>query len=107
LEDKAVPLPKYQKRQLTIVAEAVLESRLIEHARRYGAMGYTAAEVRGGGEHGVKESAWDADRMIELKVVADEAVIDALAEHVLAQYAPNFALSMFLSDVQVLRPQKF
>ena len=100
-------LHTYPKRQLTIVAEAVLESRLIEHARHYGAHGYTTTEVRGGGQHGVKEAAWDIDRMIELKVVADEAVIDALANHLLEHYAPNFALSMFLSDVQVLRPHKF
>ncbi|HCO44893.1 MAG TPA: transcriptional regulator [Gammaproteobacteria bacterium] len=100
-------LNTYPKRQLTIIAEAVLESRLIEHTRHYGAHGYTTSEVRGGGEHGVKEGAWDVDRMIEFKVVADEAVIEALASHVLEQYAANFALSMFLSDVQVLRPQKF
>ena len=55
----------------------------------------------------MKEAAWDIDRMIELNVVADEAVIDALANHLLEHYAPNFALSMFLSDVQVLRPHKF
>jgi len=37
----------------------------------------------------------------------DEPVADAIAEHVLATYCENFAVSMFVTDCGVLRPQKY
>jgi nitrogen regulatory protein P-II 2 len=100
-------LVTHTKRQLTIVAEAVIEARLIELARRAGVLGYSASEVRGGGAERDNEAAWDIDRMVEIKVVADEAVINAIAQQVLERFAKHYAVSLILSDVQVLRPQKY
>jgi hypothetical protein len=34
-------------------------------------------------------------------------VADALASHVIAQYASNYGVSLFFSDIEVVRPQKF
>jgi hypothetical protein len=30
-----------------------------------------------------------------------------LAEHLLANYAPNYAMTLFTADVGIFRPQKF
>jgi general secretion pathway protein D len=48
-----------------------------------------------------------ADRSIELQVVCSAEVAERIAEHVLAQYAPNYAVALYLSDVQVFRAQKY
>jgi nitrogen regulatory protein P-II 2 len=64
-------------------------------------------DVRGGSQHATHEGAWEADRMIEIKIICDATVADTIAQHVIAQYAPNYGVSLFFTDVQVVRPQKF
>lgn len=98
---------KHPKTLLVIVAEAVLERNLVRDARQLGAQGWTVSEVHGAGREGVREGAWEADRTIELKVICDEAVADAIAEHVLAAYALNYSVALYFSAVQVLRPERF
>lgn len=100
-------MKKHTKTLLVIVAEAVLETRLVRDARQRGAQGWTVAEVHGAGREGVREGAWEADRTIELKLICDEAVADAIAEHVLLTYAPNYSVAIYFSQVQVLRPERF
>ena len=76
-------------------------------AQRFGAAGYTLGDVRGGGRGGAREGAWEADRSIELKVVCEADVAERFAAHVLAAYCPHYAVTMYLADVGVLRPEKF
>ena len=97
----------HARKLLVIIAEAALEKDLVRDARAFGAHGYTLSDVRGGGARGEREAAWEADRSIEMKVICNESVAERLAQHVLATYAPNFALTVFVTDVGVFRPQKF
>ena len=97
----------HAKKLLVIIAEAALEKRLIRDARAFGAHGYTLNDVRGGGDRGDREASWEADRSIEIKVICDATVAERLASHVLATYAPNYAVTLFVADVGIFRPQKF
>jgi nitrogen regulatory protein P-II 2 len=97
----------HARKLLVIIAEAALEKNLVRDARAFGAHGYTLSDVRGGGMHRDREAAWEADRSIEMKVICDEGVAEKLARHVLATYAPNFAVTLFVTDVGVFRPQNF
>jgi hypothetical protein len=63
--------------------------------------------VRGGGMNGDREGAWEADRSIEMQIVCAADVAERIAGHVLAQYAPNSAGALYLSDVSVFRAQKY
>lgn len=78
-----------------------------EVARRLGAAGYTIADVRGGGRGGTREGAWEADRSIEMKLICDAKVAELLAAHVLERYGEHYAVTLYLDDVSVLRPEKF
>ena len=98
---------KHQKKLLVIITEAVLEKPLIADAKRLGAQGYTVYDVRGGSQHTTHEGSWDADRMIEMKIICDEAVADALASYVIDQYSSNYGVRLFFSSIEVIRPQKF
>ncbi len=97
----------HPKKLLVIITEAALEKRLIADAKRLGAQGYTVYDVRGGSQHATHEGAWEADRMIEIKIICDDAVAQAVADHVIAHYAANYGVSLFFTDVQVARPGKF
>jgi nitrogen regulatory protein P-II 2 len=100
-------MTKHPKTLLVIVAEAVLESRLVRDAQRLGAQGWTFSEVHGASRDGLREGQWEADRTIEMKLICEEAVADAIAAHVLAEYAPHYGISMYFSAVQVLRPDRY
>lgn len=100
-------MPKHKKKLLVIITEAVLEKSLINDAKRLGAQGYTVYDVRGGSQYATHEGSWDADRMIEIKIICDGAVADAMASHVIDQYASHYGVSLFFSSIEVIRPQKF
>jgi nitrogen regulatory protein P-II 2 len=100
-------MTKHPKKLLVIIAEAALEKRLIADVRQAGAHGYTVHDVRGGSAQSTREGNWEADRTIEMKVICDTSVADAIAAHVLASYAPHYGLTLFFADVEVLRPEKF
>jgi nitrogen regulatory protein P-II 2 len=40
-------------------------------------------------------------------VICDPAVADAIGQHVLQAYAPNYGLTLYYADVDVLRAEKF
>lgn len=97
----------HPRKLLTVITEGVIERPVIADCLRLGAHGYTVLEVRGGGLGGEREGAWEADRSIELQVVCSAEVAERIAEHVLEQYAPDYAVTLYLSEVQVFRGQKF
>jgi nitrogen regulatory protein P-II 2 len=98
---------KHPKTLLTIMTEAVLEPQLQREARERGAHGWVVSEVRGAAQEGLREGAWEADRTIEMKVVCDRAVADAIGQHVLTTYAPHYSVAIWFSDVTVLRPERY
>ena len=98
---------KHAKTLLVINTEGVLEKPLVHELRERGAQGWTVTEVHGANLEGVREGAWEADRTIELKVICDEAVADAIAAHVMATYAPHYSVALYFSPVQVLRPDRY
>jgi hypothetical protein len=98
---------KHPKTLLVIVAEAALEKSLVRDARERGAQGWTVTEVHGASLDGVREGAWEADRTVELKFICDAGVADAIASHVLATYARHYAVALYFTAVQVLRPERY
>ncbi len=97
----------HPKKLLVVIGESALEKFLVRDIKQFGALGYTIADVRGGGGSGEREAAWEGDRSIRMEVVCDEAIADKIAAHILATYAKNFSLSLFFNDVSVVRREKF
>ena len=97
----------HPKKLLVIIGESALEKFLVRDIKEFGAHGYTIVDVRGGGTHGAREAAWEGDRSIRMEIICDENVAEKIAEHVLKVYAINFSLSLYFSDVSVIRGEKF
>jgi hypothetical protein len=100
-------IQKHPKTLLTIITEAVLESSLVRDVRELGAQGWTMAEVHGSGSEGTREGAWEADRTIEMKVICDAAIADAIATRLLSTYSTNYSLVLYFSEVSVVRPDRY
>ncbi len=97
-----------KKRKLvTIVTEAILESILIPDMKNLGVHGYTVTEARGEGARGVRSADWRYSQNIRIEVICDEKTADRIIEHVTANYYKNYAMILFLQEVEVTRPEKF
>lgn len=100
-------MPTHARKLLIIIAEAALERALVADVQRLGAQGYTVHDVRGSGRGGKRAGDWEADRSIEFKVIATAPVAEEIARHVVETYAPHYAVTLFIAEGSVLRPEKF
>jgi len=101
------PEHPYTRKLLTVVTESALETRLTRDLDRLGASGYTITNARGRGHRGVREAGWEADSNIRVEVVCDEETARRLARHLQETYYDDYAMILLLSDVEVMRPEKF
>jgi nitrogen regulatory protein P-II 2 len=91
---------------VTVIAEAAVESRLIEDVRRIGAKGYSIGHVRGEGTTGRLLQDLNGPS-VRLETIVTEAVADAILEHLAAEYFGRFAVVAWVTPVRVLRSERF
>lgn len=92
---------------LTIVTEAVLESDLIELFEARKLRGWTIVAARGKGAHGEQQGSFDANENIQIELITDTATAEQLAGTIQQQFGTHYALVQWLSEVRVLRGEKF
>lgn len=97
----------HEMKLVTIVTESVLEHTLEADIERLGGRGYTITNARGKGQRGVRDAGWATDSNIRIEVLCEPKVADAILEYFNENYYDNYAMLIFLSDVQVLRAKKF
>lgn len=92
---------------LTVITESSLESTLLAELERLGARGYTVTDARGKGSRGGRDAAWQESSNIRLEVLCDAELTSALADHLERRYYADYAMVLFVTEVAVLRPEKF
>ncbi|MDP3084646.1 MAG: transcriptional regulator [Rubrivivax sp.] len=93
---------------LTIISEAALENTLLRDIEELGATGYTITDARGkGGKRGLRDATWAPHANIRLEVLCDVEVAHAIWSALHERYYDNYSMVMYLSEVNVLRPEKF
>jgi hypothetical protein len=91
---------------ITIVAESVLQERLINDILRCGAKGYTLTTVQGeGSRHRRVSQAPEGN--IKLESVVSDAVAERLLALLAAEYFPHYAVIAYTSQVHVIRGEKY
>lgn len=98
---KTVPL-----KRVTIVAEAVLEDRLLRDVKRLGARGFTVLEARGEGSRGVRASEWEG-RNVQIETLVSEGVADRILDLLAERYFQHFAVVAYITTVDVVRGDKY
>ncbi|QLI81163.1 transcriptional regulator [Chitinibacter fontanus] len=97
----------HTKTMLTIVTEAVLENDLVALFEAQKVRGWTIVAARGKGAHGEKRGSFDANENIQIELIIDTASGEALAEDIMRRFGEHYALVQWLSEVRVLRGNKF
>jgi nitrogen regulatory protein P-II 2 len=100
-------MERHRKKLLLITAEAALERRLSGDLTRLGAHGYTVLDARGAGTRGQRAADWEADRSVQFQVVCEAWTADTIAYHLRDSYFRDYAMTIFIADVEVLRSHKF
>lgn len=91
---------------VTIVAERLLEERLLRELRDLGARGFTVSDARGEGTRGVRASEWEGAN-VRIETVVSPEVAEALVTHVAEHYFQHFAVIVFSHEVFVVRGDKY
>jgi len=91
---------------LVIVAEALLKDRLIHSIREAGAKGFTVTEVAGEGSRQRRVGELLGDN-IKIEVIVNRETAERVLVVLQKDYFPHFAVIAYLSEVQVVREEKY
>jgi len=91
---------------VTIVAESLLESRLIRDVQALGSRGHTLTKVHGEGSRGVRASEWEGSN-VKIETIVSSAVANRIMRHVAEAYFEHYAVIAYSMDVEVVRGDKY
>ncbi len=93
-------------KRVTIIGDDTVKYRIVKEIRDLGATGYTECPVHGQGERGIRpRHAEPANTKIE--VIATPEVAERIMQYIAQHYFDQYAMIVFLHDVEVLRGEKF
>lgn len=91
---------------VTVIAEPVLEERLVAEMHDLGARGHTITATRGSGTVGRHATDPPGDGVRIEALVSDE-VADRILAHIESRYFADYSLVAFVADVEVVRRGKY
>ncbi len=91
---------------VTIIAEPVLEPRITTELRRLGATGFTVVEGRGQGSRAL-HAAEIPGINVRIETIVPPDVAERIVEYISKQYFADYEVIAYLSDVQVVRGEKY
>jgi len=97
----------YPHKLVNIITMDVLQDKLREMFRRHGVSGYTIIRVRGEGASGESAGTMDFEASIMIKVIVPEEKLQRLLDGLQRQIDKGYRLTIFVSDVDVMSPEKF
>ncbi|MEJ5238718.1 MAG: hypothetical protein WHT82_10180 [Limisphaera sp.] len=92
---------------VTVVCEALARGPLLQLLKSHGVHGYTLFPVEGTGARGERPADIEEFANIQVEVIVPAAVADALVEKLHRDFLPQFAAIVYVTAVEVLRPEKF
>lgn len=91
---------------LTIVAESLIESRLIDDLVSCGVIGWTLTPVRGAGPANRRLSEVEGGN-VKIEVLASQEVADKVWDLLTNRYFPNYAVTAWQSSALVSRLDRY
>jgi nitrogen regulatory protein P-II 2 len=91
---------------VTVVAEAVLEPRLLAELKDVGAHGWTVSDARGEGPRN-RRTGDIAGGNIRIESLMPQETADRFMSRLVEQYFPSYACIAWAHPVSVMRPDKF
>lgn len=91
---------------VTVITERLLRERVIDDLRACGAKGFTISNATGEGSRGVHASEWEGQNL-RIESIVSHAVAERIVERIADEFFENYAVIVYLHDVQVVRGDKY
>jgi nitrogen regulatory protein P-II 2 len=91
---------------VVVIAEQVLQQRIITELNELNISGYTCSSVSGEGSRGLRASTIPGDN-VRFEVLAQEDTAMRLLDVFQREYFPSYAIICYVSTVEVVRGVKF
>ncbi|MCF6336624.1 MAG: transcriptional regulator [Gammaproteobacteria bacterium] len=97
----------YPEKLLSIITISSMEDRLVSMFKKYGVSGFTILRARGEGSSGYEADISGFDSNILVKVIVSEERMEPILESIERKLKKGYHLTVYISDVQVIAPDKF
>jgi len=97
----------WTKKLVTIITEKILEDELIDQFKKLDVKGFTVTDARGEGTRGVRSAGWDQSANIRFEIVCDGLTAEKVCSYLQTNFYANYAMIVFVSNVETLRNDKF
>jgi nitrogen regulatory protein PII len=97
----------YNVKLLTITCEILAQKNIIEILKNHEITGYTSYEVEGNGARGLRGQGLQTEKNVKVEVIMREEKLSDVIEEISQTLFADFAIVLYVSDVGVLRTEKF
>jgi len=97
----------YNIKLLTITCEILAQKNIIEILKNHAITGYTTYEVDGNGARGFRGQGFKNEKNVKVEVIMREEKLSDVIEEISRTLFANFAIVLYVSDVGVVRTEKF
>ena len=97
----------YTVKLLTITCEILAQKNIIEILVKHDITGYTTYEVDGNGARGIRGQGLKIEKNVKVEVIMREEKLQDVVEEISRTLFANFAIVLYVSDVGVVRTEKF
>ncbi|MBA4718067.1 MAG: hypothetical protein HRO68_02780 [Nitrosopumilus sp.] len=97
----------YNVKLLTITCEILAQKNIIEILKKHDITRYTTFEVEGNGARGLRGQGLKNEKNVKVEVIMRKDKLSDIVEEISRTMFANFALVLYVSDVSVVRTEKF
>ena len=97
----------YTVKLLTITCEILAQKNIIEILKKHEITGYTSYEVDGNGARGLRGQGLQTEKNVKVEVIMREEKLSDVIEEISRTLFTDFAIVLYVSDVGVVRTEKF
>ncbi len=97
----------YNVKLLTVTCEILAQKNIIEILKKHDITGYTTYEVEGNGARGLRGQGLKNEKNVKVEVIMREDKLSDIVEEISRTMFANFAIVLYVSDIGVVRTEKF
>ena len=97
----------YNVKLLTITCEILAQKNIIDILKNHDITGYTSYEVEGNGTKGLRGQGIQAEKNVKVEVIMQDEKLSDVIEDISRILFPDFTIILYVSDVGVVRTEKF
>ena len=97
----------YNVKLLSIICEILAQKNIIEILKKHEITGYTTYEVEGNGARGLRGQGFRNEKNVKVEIIMKEEKLQDVVEEISRTLFTNFAIVLYVSDVGVVRTEKF